>query len=160
MADLDIMNPEEEQEVDYVAAIAELKNNSVSKEQYDKIKQENSRLLDALVNNKQIDIPKEEPVDIQKLRNNLFHNEQGLSNMDFIDNALRLRKALIDAGERDPFLPVGNRTQVDYDTELKAERVAQGLQEMLDFADGDQGIFNAEYQRRVVDVGPMRARRK
>lgn len=160
MADLDIINPEEEQEVDYVAAIAELKNNSVSKEQYDKIKQENSRLLDALVNNKQIDIPKEEPVDIQKLRNNLFHNEQGLSNMDFIDNALRLRKALIDAGERDPFLPVGNRTQVDYDTELKAERVAQGLQEMLDFADGDQGIFNAEYQRRVVDVGPMRARRK
>ena len=160
MADLDIINPEEEQEVDYVAAIAELKNNSVSKEQYDKIKQENSRLLDALVNNKQIDIPKEEPVDIQKLRNNLFHNEQGLSNMDFIDNALRLRKALIDAGERDPFLPVGNRTQVDYDTELKAEKVAQGLQEMLDFADGDQGIFNAEYQRRVMDVGPMRARRK
>lgn len=154
------LEQQETPEVDYVAAITDLKNNTVSKETHEKLKQENSRLLDALVNNKQIDIPKEEPVDINKLRDSLFNNDQGLSSIEWVDTALKLREALIDAGERDPFLPVGSKVNVDYETEEKFERVAQGLREMVDFADGDPGIFCAEYQRRVADVGPVARKRK
>lgn len=142
--------------VDYVAAINELKQNSVSKAQYEKLQGENKKLLDALVSNKQIDVPAEKPADIKELRKNLFNNESGLSNLEYVENALKLRKALMDAGERDPFLPVGSKVQPDYDMVAKAEAVAKGLQEMVDFADGDSGIFNAEYQRRVVDTMPMR----
>lgn len=142
--------------VDYVAAINELKQNSVSKAQYEKLQGENKKLLDALVSNKQIDVPAEQPADIKELRKNLFNNESGLSNLEYVENALKLRKALMDAGERDPFLPVGSKVQPDYDMVAKAEAVAKGLQEMVDFADGDSGIFNAEYQRRVVDTMPMR----
>ena len=142
--------------VDYVAAINELKQNSVSKAQYEKLQGENKKLLDALVSNKQIDVPAEQPADIKELRKNLFNNESGLSNLEYVENALKLRKALMDAGERDPFLPVGSKVQPDYDMVAKAEVVAKGLQEMVDFADGDSGIFNAEYQRRVVDTMPMR----
>lgn len=142
--------------VDYIAAINEMKQNSVSKAEYDKVQEENKKLLKALVNNEQIDVPKEEPADIKELRAKLFNEESGLSNLEYVETALKLRKALIDSGERDPFLPVGSKVQPDYDMVEKAEAVAKGLQEIVDFADGDAGIFNAEYQRRVVDTMPAR----
>lgn len=141
---------------DYIAAINEMKQNSVSKEQYNKLKNENKQLLDALVSNKQIDVPEEKPADITELRAKLFNVDQGLSNIEFIDNALKLRAALIAQGEPDPFMPIGTKVQPTYDMVEKADNVAKGLQEMVDFADGDPGIFNAEYQRRVVDTGPTR----
>ena len=142
--------------VDYISAINEMKQNSVSKEQYQKLQADNKRLLDALVSNKQLDIPEEKPADITELRTKLFKNEQGLSNLEFIDTALKLREALIAKGEPDPFLPVGSKVQPDYDMVEKADNVAKCLKEIVDFADGDSGIFNAEYQRRVVDTMPTR----
>jgi hypothetical protein len=141
---------------DYISALNEMKQNSVSKEQYQKLKDDNKRLLDALVSNKQIDIPEEKPADITELRAKLFNVDQGLSNIEFIDNALKLRAALIAQGEPDPFMPIGSKVQPTYDMVEKAENVAKGLQEMVEFADGDPGIFNAEYQRRVVDTMPTR----
>lgn len=142
--------------VDYVAAINELKQNSVSKEHYNKLKEDNKKLLDALVNNKQIDVQEEKPANIEELRAKLFKNEQGLSNLEFIDTALQLREALIKNGEPDPFLPIGDKVQISYDMMEKANAVAEGLKEMVDFADGNSGIFTAEYQRRVVDTMPTR----
>lgn len=142
--------------IDYVAAINELKQNTVSKEQYEKLKKENGQLLDALVNNKQLDIPKEEPVDINQLRAKLFTEQGCSSNLEYIDTALRLREALIAKGEQDPFLPIGSKVQPTVEMAEKAENVAKGLKEMIEFADGDAGIFNAEYQRRVVDTMPTR----
>lgn len=44
--------------IDYIEAIKEMKQNSVSKESHEKVKQENKRLMDALINNKQIETPK------------------------------------------------------------------------------------------------------
>ena len=138
--------------VDYISAINEMKQNSVSKDQYAKLQMENKKLLDALVSNKQIDVPEEKPVNVNELRQKLFRNEQGLSNLEYVDTALQLRKALIERGEADPFLPVGSHTQVDYDMQEKAQSVADVLQECVDFAQGDSGIFTAELQRRTRDT--------
>lgn len=154
--DLNITTQQDDTTADYVTAINELKANSVSKEQYQKLKDDNKRLLDALVTNKQLDIPEEKPVNVDELRTKLFKNEQGLSNLEFIDTALQLRDALIAKGEPDPFLPIGSKVQPDYDMVEKANNVAKCLKEMVEFADGDSGIFNAEYQRRVVDTMPTR----
>jgi hypothetical protein len=52
------------EEVDYIAAIQELQNNTVSKDQYQKLREENKKLLDALVSGQQINVPAEEPVNI------------------------------------------------------------------------------------------------
>lgn len=154
--DLNITTQQDDTTADYVTAINELKANSVSKEQYQKLKDDNKRLLDALVTNKQLDIPEEKPVNVDELRTKLFKNEQGLSNLEFIDTALQLRDALIAKGEPDPFLPIGSKVQPDYDMVEKANNVAKCLKEMVEFADGDSGIFNAEYQRKVVDTMPTR----
>ena len=143
-------------DTDYVAAIQELQNNTVSKAQYEKLRGENKKLLDALVNGQQIEAPKEEKPDITELRKKLFNKDGNLSNLEYVETALKLRNALIDAGERDPFLPYGDRVNLSSDMYDKAQAVADGLQECVDFADGDSGNYTAQLQRITKDVLPGR----
>lgn len=141
---------------DYISAIKEMKANSVDRSVYDKLKSENKQLLDALINGQQIDLPKEEPVDVNELRKELFNKDGHLTNLEYVSKALKLRDALIEQGERDPFLPYGNRVQETAEHYDKAAQVATVLKECVDFADGDSGIFTAELQRRTKDVMPYR----
>lgn len=148
-----------ETETDYVAAINALKSNSVSKEQYNKLREENKKLLDSLVNGKEIEVSKEEPVDITKLRKDLFNKDGHMTNLEYVSGALKLRDALIERGERDPFLPYGDKVSLTAEHYDKAEQVATVLKECVEFADGDSGIFTAELQRRTKDVMPRYGKR-
>ena len=140
--------------IDYIEAIKEMKQNSVDRSVYDKLKSENKQLLDALVNGKEIEISKEEPVDIAKLRKDLFNKDGHMSNLEYVSTALKLRDALIEKGERDPFLPYGDKVTLTAEHYDKAEQVATVLKDCVEFADGDSGIFTAELQRRTKDVMP------
>ena len=142
--------------IDYIEAIKEMKQNSVDKAAYNKLREENQQLLNALVSGKEIEMKKEEPVDVNQLRKELFNRDGTLSNLDYVSSALKLRAALIERGERDPFLPYGDKVTLTAEHYDKAESVAAVLQECVDFADGDSGIFTAELQRRTKDVMPMR----
>lgn len=146
--------------IDYIEALKEMKQNSVSRESYDKLKSENKQLLDALVQGKEIELPKEEKLDVNELRKKLFNKDSYLSNLEYVDTALKLRKALIENGERDPFLPYGDRVDTTAEHYAKAETVANVLQECVDFADGDSGIFTAELQRRTKEAIPAYARKR
>ena len=145
--------------LDYIEAIKEMKQNSVTRESYDKVKAENKKLLDALVNGKDIDIKKEEPVDVNQLRKDLFNKDKQMSNLDYVSTALKLRDALIEKGERDPFLPIGEKVSLTAEHYETAERVATVLKECVEFADGDSGIFSAELQRRTQDTMPYRGKK-
>ena len=145
--------------IDYIEAIKEMKQNSVDRSAYDKLKSENKQLLDALVNGKEIEITKEEPVDIDKLRKDLFNKDAHMSNLEYVSTALKLRDALIEKGERDPFLPYGDKVSLTAEQCDKAEQVATVLRECVEFADGDSGIFTAELQRRTKDVMPRYGKR-
>lgn len=145
---------------DYVAAIQELQNNTVSKDVYAKLKAENKKLLDALVSGEKIDIPEEKPVDVNELRKKLFNKDSQLTNLEYVDTALKLRTALIEKGERDPFLPIGTHVNESPEMYAKAQNVADILQDCVDFADGDSGVFTARYQSLVKDnIVPGRGRR-
>lgn len=144
---------------DYIEALKEMKQNSVDRATYDKLKNENKQLLDALVNGKEIEMKKEEPVDISKLRKDLFNKDKQMSNLDYVSSALKLRDALIERGERDPFLPYGDKVSLTAEHYEKAEQVATVLKECVEFADGDSGIFTAELQRRTKDSMPYRGKR-
>lgn len=141
---------------DYISAINEIKKNSVTRESYEKLKKENKQLLDTLVSGKELEIKKEEPKDINKLRKELFNKDASMSNLEYITNALELRDALIENGERDPFLPYGEKVNLKAEHYETAERVASVLRDCVEFADGDSGIFTAELQRRTKDVMPSR----
>jgi hypothetical protein len=135
---------------DYIAAISEIKANSVSKEAYDKLKDEKKKLLDALVNGKEIE-KKEDAPNIQELRDRLFDGTQK-SNLEYVETALKLRKSLIEKGERDPFLPFGDKVTLTDSIYNDAENVAAVLQECVDFAEGDSSVFTAKLQSKLADV--------
>ena len=62
---------------DYIAAINELKQNSVDKAKYDALRLENKKLLDAVVNGQTVEVQASKPeVNIQDLRNKLFNTEE------------------------------------------------------------------------------------
>lgn len=146
-------NQVEDMTQDYLAAINELKQNSVERSKYDQLKAENKKLLDSIVNGQEIDLPKENHKrSIKDLRDELFDGKKDLSNLDFVKDALELRSALIESGEPDPFLPVGNQISPTDSDIAAAEKVAQVLQECVDYADGDSAVFTNELQRRTVDV--------
>ena len=140
---------------DYIDQIKKLKENSVSRDDYDKLKADNKKLIDALANGTQVDVvdPKIDAVEnINNLRSKLFSKGSNLDNLEYCQAAVELRDALIKNGERDPFLPFGHNvvaTDSDHET---AERVANVMRECIDYADGDSDIFTNELQRRTVDV--------
>ena len=145
----------------YIAAIEELKASTVSRDAYNKLRTENKQLLDALVSGQQLpQTQTEEKPSVEDLRNKLFATDgNDLSNLEYVKTALSLRNSLIEAGERDPFLPYGDKVDITSEQIDTAEKVANALQEMVDFAEGDSGVFTAEYQRRVKDVAIPRGRR-
>ena len=142
-------------EQDYIQAINDLKSNTVSKEQYLQLKGENKKLLDALVSGGSIESPvQKSEVDINELRKELFTKDNQLSNLEFVEKSLELRDALMDAGEPDPFLPVGSRISPTPEEARIAENVAQVYRECIEYADGNSEVFTNELMRRTVDVMP------
>ena len=161
MAETEITTVEEMNNEQYIAAIEELKASTVSRDAYNKLRTENKQLLDALVSGQQLpQTQMEEKPSVEDLRNKLFATDgNDLSNLEYVKTALSLRNSLIEAGERDPFLPYGDKVDITSEQIDTAEKVANALQEMVDFAEGDSGVFTAEYQRRVKDVAIPRGRR-
>ena len=141
---------------DYIAAIKELKQNSVDRSEYDKLRAENKKLIDAVVNGQpgqeeQV-VVRHSKEQIDDLRNELFNSPRELNNLEFITKAMELREALMENGEPDPFLPVGKQISPTRDDIEGAEKVAQVYKECIDYAEGDSEVFTNELMRRTRDV--------
>lgn len=135
---------------DYITAIKELKENSVDRSKYDQLKAENKKLLDSIVNGTPAEVKVEDKKSIEELRAAYLKEDQ--SNLEYITNTLKLREAIMAEGKPDPFLPIGEQIMpTDQDIQT-AQKVADVLQECVDYADGDSAIFTNELQRRLVDV--------
>ena len=141
---------------DYLAAIKELKQNSVDRSEYEKLRAENKKLIDAVVNGQS---GQEEPVftkhskeQIDDLRNELFNSPRELNNLEYITKVMELREALMENGKPDPFLPVGKQISPTRDDLEGAEKVAQVYKECIDYAEGDSEVFTNELMRRTRDV--------
>ena len=144
-------------EKNYIDEIQKLKANSVPKEKYDEVLENNKKLIETLAENRKVEEPKktEEKVDINKLREELYNSDKELSNLDYIDKTLKLRKAIIDSGEMDPFVPNGKKIVPTEEDFRKAEKVAIALQHCVDYAreNGDDNeVFTNELQRITVDI--------
>ena len=141
---------------DYIAAIKELKQNSVDRSEYDKLRAENKKLIDAVVNGQpgqeEQAVVRHSKEQIDDLRNDLFNSPRELNNLEFITKAMELREALMENGEPDPFLPVGKQISPTRDDIEGAEKVAQVYKECIEYAEGDSEVFTNELMRRTRDV--------
>lgn len=149
---------------EYTAAIKNLKAKTVSKEEYDKLKEENKTLIKALAGEGPAPEGAQETgkkPDIKELRKKfLTAGEENLSNAETVQTALELRKALIESGERDPFLPQGMKIQTTPQDIATANKVADNLQKMLDEATDEEGyideeMFNAQLRKNIAEDSPL-----
>ena len=145
---------------DYLAEIERLKSNTVDKTQYEKLLEDNKKLIQTIARNderaKANEAAKnnEQPIDINKLREKMFNPNNTLNNLEYIKSALELRKGLMDRGEPDPFLPIGNKISPTAEDVETANRVAKAFQSCVEYADGDPELFTQELQRITRDTGP------
>lgn len=151
--------PVETMETNYLEQIQNLKKSTVSKSEYEKVLDENKKLLDAVINGQ----PAEQPsapkpkVDKDKLRQELYgQNADSLSNLEYITKTLELRQAIIDEGGNDPFLPFGEKISPTDEDYAAAQRVGKILQECVEYAQGDSEVFTNELQRRTKETSIKR----
>lgn len=147
---------------EYIENIRRLKENSVSKEEYEKVLKEKSQLAKALIDSQPGEPSKREEgsPSIDDLRKKLFTGDIGsMPNLEFAKNALELRQKLMAEGAIDPFLPQGAKATYSASDAEAAQRVADVLQECVDRADGDSGAFTALFMSRLDDV-PMPKNRR
>ena len=156
--------PPKQEEVDpnkkYLDTIKDLKANTVDKKKYEELEAQNKELLNRIVNGGPItqSPPQEEKPDIKQLREKLFKGES--NNLEYAKTMLKLRKAIMDEGGIDPFVPVGEKYVPDNSDLEAAERVATVLQECIDASEGDSGVFTNLLQLKTIDVMPTRGKRK
>lgn len=160
MEDKELNNVSQSQEVEtdttnnYIETINEMKKNTVSKEQYAKLQEENKQLLNTIVNGnyheeEDSEKSKEEPVDLNALREEMFSGN--CSNLKYIENALKLREETLKNDGIDIFLPHGTHISPTKEDIESVQNVVNCLQHCVEEADGDSSIFTLELQKYLND---------
>lgn len=140
-------------QTNYIEAMAEMRKNMVSKEEYNKIVEENKQLVQAMVNGETIQVANPEPeVDVNALRKDILTKD--MTNLEYATKVLDLRNELLKRGENDPFLPYGHNYTLEDNDVISAEKAASALQHCVDVAQGNPDIFQNELQRIMVDTVP------
>ena len=145
----------------YIDEIQNLKENTVSKDQYEKKCEENRKLIQSLANGTPLPGAEQEPPkpSIDELRKKLANGDQ-LSNLEYVKTVLALRNSLIEKGEQDPFVPQGANVKPEATDWATAQRVADAFQSCVDYADGDSDIFTTELMRITKDSAPIYGKRR
>ena len=151
MTDNEIITPQDEnqEEQSYADIITEMRANTVPKDKYERLKTENEKLMRAFANGEQIEVETPKKSDMNELRKALYTDEvQNISDLEMITKTLELRQAIMDQGGEDPFVPQGKKFMAEDNDYATAEKVADVLQQCVDYANGDNSVFITELQRR------------
>ena len=151
-----------------IQQIEELKKNSVSKTDFEKVVKERDDAYKALLDGNKVEVQgkTEEDKDkrISDLRKELYGKgveNSNMKNLDYVEKTLELRNALIEKGEEDPFLGgfIKEGTVLEDADYEKAQRCADVLQGIVDDArkaekengDNPYKVFNALYDSRIAE---------
>ena len=151
-------NVNNEQQLDnqhYIDAINDLRQNSVSRERYDKVVQENRQLVQTLATGNYASAEEKKPEvkkSVEELRKSLFYPEKELNNLEYAKRTIEFRDRLLEETGEDCFLGMGDHKQEDY---ITANKVAEAFKECIEYADGDNALFTQELQRRMRDTNVM-----
>ena len=129
-----------------LAQLNELRKNTVSKEEYDKIKEENAALFNAVLNGETIETKQEKKRTVDEIRKDLFNKNTTKTNLDYVKKSLELRNAILERDKVDIFVNTDRFNQLSpsaIEEEKKgAEAVANVLQHCVDSAKDNPTMFN------------------
>lgn len=138
---------------DYIKAIKELKENSVSKEKYDTLAKEKKELLNALVNGQGIEQQNEEKLESREFYYKKYKENKFSNDLDYWDNFLKLRKATIKEYGSDPcvtgnygFTPEGGRAEPEYGEKETIEEQMNLIEDMIKESEGNPIVFETLMQ--------------
>ena len=134
----------------YIDEIKQLKSNTVSKDAYQKLQEENRSLLKSLVEGQQVSTPVEEQPS-RSTEEILKDFESDTSNLDHIKLVMELHNKRLEQGIND-FVPQGHQISPSDEDIRDAKQVEDFLNDLIQVADGNPDVFNNEYQRRVIDT--------
>ena len=147
-------NPDNEPKMtasEYINQINNLRENTVSREEYERIKNDNKELAKALINGTGANIPgitkPEEKPDLDDLRKKLF-TKKSKNDLEYFTNLLALRDGVMADGQPDPFLPINREFRATAQDEADAERIATQIKEAIEYANGDPAVFSNDLRRR------------
>lgn len=141
----------------YIDTINSLKANSVSRTEYDKVRDENKKLLEAIVQGNayesaSTDAPAKPT--IQELRNKAYGKDaENLTDLEYVETVLELRDRLLEEEGVDHFIPSGKKFSPDYNDQFCAQKAYEGLKHCVEVANGDNDVFIQEVTRICVDTG-------
>lgn len=142
----------------YIDTINQMKANSVSRSDYDKVRDENKKLLEAMVNGKYEESSSTEDTakpSIQELRNKAYGKGcEDLSDLEYVTTVLDLRDALLEEEGIDHMIPSGKKYSPDLNDQHCAQKAYEALRHCVDVADGDNEVFIQELTRITIDNGP------
>lgn len=145
-----ITEAENANETDYIAVIQEMKQNTVSRDEYNKLKAENSKLFKALASGEQItNETKQAPKSIEELRRDVRSAETSL---DGFKASLALRAAVLEKTGEDVFVPHGSKILPTDEDKATAARVASTLQEWVEESGDDPLTFARIMEQRTVGL--------
>ena len=155
----DQVPPETEQDVDLAQKFLELKKNTVPREEYLKLKHQMATLMDGLSTGDEPEEPEDpgskpeyktrEP---KVIAEEFLGKDRSLTNLSYVEHALELRKAVIERGGRDPFLPNDPSYAItEFDTNA-AEQTATTLQQLVDKSAGDPNVFRGLLETTLVET--------
>lgn len=160
MADEEKKNPEQanpgKSDQEYLDIIESMRDNTVSKDDYEKLQAEKSELLKRLARG-QFDPKKEQEksVDLSALRKKIF--SQNTNNLEFCKSAVELRDELLKQsdGKTDIFMPNGRDYVFSNDDKVAADAVADVIKECIADCGGSSEVFTAMLNSRMVDPSPF-----
>lgn len=151
----EMTNQEQGMEQDYLAQIQEMKKNSVSREAYDKMRDENKRLLEAIVNGekleqKQAETPKMRTPD--EVYQDFVVSDKPRSDIERAKLWIEYRESCKAAGEPEPY--VSNRKKPSAAELESIDNTQRVLEHCLEYSNGNEEIFSTELKRLLIDTNP------
>ena len=142
----------------YIEALAKIRESMVDKSKYDKLAEDNKKLVEALANGSHFEEEEQESMEpSSEIAKRIFKNSKRYRNdLEFFTDALAYRDALIEEGQVDPFLPFNHDYSPDESDVQKAQDIADALKECVEYAQGDPKLFTSELMRRGVKINTIR----
>lgn len=138
-----IVESQTEDDFNLLNEVEQIRKNSVSKEEYEKLQKKNKELMKRIVNGEGTSQEPDDPVDLQEIRKSLFgDNVEQLSNRDFWDKVLTLRHERLKNEGVDIFLPKGSKTRYTREDIESANKVDEIISQMLEDSKGNPQLFN------------------
>ena len=129
-------------DLDLLEEIKNLKENTVSKEDYNKQVEKNKALMKQIINGGGTKVEAEDTVDLGEIRKAIFEKGEDMSNRDFWKNVLALRKERLEKEGVDVFLPKGRKTRYTRDDLESAQKVAEVIGQLIKDTEDNPLLFN------------------